>query len=266
MLSTVMGAGCALASWDGFSPGDTKSVIEPREGADAADASVTDAPSKTDTGPEPPPIAFVQVNATSTDSVQVKTVTVRFAKAQAAGNLNVVAIGWYDTNVALLGVKDSQNNTYQRAVGPTIVGTTSPVAHAIYFAPNIAAAAADTNTVTVEWMTNADSPDVRVLEYSGLDKTSPLDTVAEGKGTGLAAATAATPMTMVGRALLFSAGTSQGDYGTAGAGFNVRIITAQTSIAQDRIVDMRGTFTATAPVTDPTTTTPEWVLQLAIFH
>jgi hypothetical protein len=71
------------------------------------------------------------------------TVPVTFAKAQAAGNLNVVVVGWNDTNASVTSVTDSKGNVYTRAVrSDHVAGTLS---QSIYYAKNIVAAAAGTN-------------------------------------------------------------------------------------------------------------------------
>jgi hypothetical protein len=262
-----MAAGCALSSWDGYARGEADTGVMTSNGRDAGvDARApVDAPGATDAeGGVSAPIAFVQVNAATTSS-QRTTLSVPFTKPQQSGNLIVVAVGWYDDNVALLGVKDSRGNTYKRAVGPTVFAGASPVAHSIYYAAGIAAAEANANVVTVDWATAADAPDVRVLEYSGLDPVSPLDVVAEGMGASTSAMTQ-TVTTSSPRSLLFGAGTTQGDYGAAGGGYTVRIITSETSLAEDRIVDTIGTYAASAPVTNTDPEPPQWVLQLAVFH
>ena len=62
------------------------------------------------------------------------TVPVTFAAAQTAGNLNVV-VGWNDTTAIVSTVTDKAGNTYQLAVGPTILSGT--LSQAIYYAKNI---------------------------------------------------------------------------------------------------------------------------------
>ena len=57
----------------------------------------------------------------------------------------------------------------------------SGLRQAIYYAKNIAAGS---NTVTVKFNQAAVFPDVRILEYSGLDTSDPLDVTAGAVGTG----------------------------------------------------------------------------------
>jgi hypothetical protein len=120
--------------------------------------------------PPPPAIAFVQAN-TGPATIQSlnSSVAVAYGSAQTAGNLNIVVVGWGDTTSSVSSVTDSRGNVYTRAVGPT---TNTGIQQSIYYAKNIAAGS---NTVTVAFSPAASYPDVRVLEYSGLDPTSPLD-------------------------------------------------------------------------------------------
>ena len=86
-------------------------------------------------------------------------------------------MGWNDTTSTVSSITDSKGNTYTRAVGPT-AGTA--LTQSIYYAKNIAAGS---NTVTVTFNKTAAYPDVRVLEYSGADKTNPLDVTAGASGS-----------------------------------------------------------------------------------
>src|SRR5689334_6654894 len=92
-------------------------------------------------------ITFVQVKAATPGGTQA-AVTVTYTNAQTAGNLNVIAIGWGDTQRSVLSVTDSKNNVYSPAIGLT-TNVAGGLSHTIYYAKNIAAAAAGSNTVTV---------------------------------------------------------------------------------------------------------------------
>ena len=117
----------------------------------------------------PAPPAFVQVKAATPQTSQ-SSVKVTYSGAQTAGDTNILAIGWNNTTSNITSVSDSAGNAYRLAVGPAR-GT--GVSQAIYYASNIKAAAAGTNTVTVKF--NAATPyvDIRALEYSGLDSVNP---------------------------------------------------------------------------------------------
>src|SRR5438034_4574132 len=83
---------------------------------------------------KPPSITFVQANAAVPQTPQ-SIVTVPFASAQAAGNLNVIAVGWNDTTAHVQSVTDTMGNACVLAVGPTV----NPAfgSQAIYYASNI---------------------------------------------------------------------------------------------------------------------------------
>ena len=84
---------------------------------------------------------FVQVNA-ATPQTNQSQVTVTFNAAQTAGDTNILAIGWNDATSNITSVSDSAGNVYQVAA-PTARGT--GLSQAIYYAKNIAAAAAGAN-------------------------------------------------------------------------------------------------------------------------
>ena len=68
-----------------------------------------------------------------------------------AGDTNILAIGWNNATSNITSVVDSAGNVYQLAV-PMARGT--GISQAIYYASNIKAAAAGTNTVTVTFNTS----------------------------------------------------------------------------------------------------------------
>ncbi len=145
-------------------------------------------------------IAFVQVNAATPQSASA-SVPVTFGVAQTAGNLNIVVVGWNDTTSTVSSVSDSRGNTYTQA-GTTVTGTT--LRQAIYYAKSIAAGS---NTVTVAFSQAAAFPDVRILEYSGLDTSSPLDVTAGAAGSGTSMSSGAATTTSA-KELIFGAGTT----------------------------------------------------------
>src|SRR5262249_41206970 len=113
----------------------------------------------------PPPtgtITFVQVNSTTPQS-SPSSVSVSYNAAQTAGDLNVVVVGWNDGTHTVSSVADSKGNVYSLAVGPTVF---SGLSQSIYYAKNIAAAAAGANTVTVTFNGATPFPDIRILEYN----------------------------------------------------------------------------------------------------
>ena len=114
-------------------------------------------------------VQFVQV-ASATPQSSTASVPVAFTRAQTAGDLNVVIVGWNDSTATVQSVKDSAGNTYTLAAGPI---TGAALSESIYYAKNIVGSSS--NTVTVTFNQAATKPDVRILEYSGVDTSNPLD-------------------------------------------------------------------------------------------
>lgn len=194
---------------------------------------------------------FVQVQS-STPQGSVASVASAYT-AQTAGNLNVIIIGWNNITSNISSVTDSAGNTYQIAA-PTTRGNT--LSQAIYYAKNIKAGA---NTVTVNFDASTDFPDLRILEYSGIDQTSPFDVAASASGN-ITPASSGNLTTNVAKTLIVGGGTTQGAFSAAGSGFTLRTITAQDGdIAEDMTLNSVGTAAATGPVTGA------WVMQAAAF-
>jgi hypothetical protein len=200
-------------------------------------------------------INFVQV-ASGPPTIQASntSVAVLYPSAQTAGNLNIVAVGWGDTTSSISSVTDSKGNTYTRAVGPT---TNTGLQHSIYYAKNIAGGSS--NTVTVKFNQAAAYPDVRILEYSGLDPTSPLNVTAAAAGNGTSASSGSASTTSA-NVLIFGAGNTAHHYTIAGSGFTTRVINIYGSIAEDNFVSSTGSYAATA-----TNSAGLWVMQMATF-
>src|SRR5882724_3575648 len=203
-------------------------------------------------------LAFVQTNYATPQS-PVSSVSVPFTGAQSAGNLSVVVVGWNDTTAQVVSVTDTKGNAYQLAVGPTTVA--GALTQSIHYAKNIAAAAAGANTVKVSFTVAAKYPDIRILEYGGMDSLSPVDVTASATGT---TATSSTPPAVTTNAsdLLFAANTVATWTTGAGAGWTNRVITSPDGdIAEDRIVSTAGSYSATAPLGGA----GPWVMQMVAF-
>jgi Galactose oxidase-like, Early set domain/Bacterial Ig domain/Fibronectin type III domain len=214
------------------------------------------------TTPAPPPPSStptsVQVNSAVPQSAQ-STVTVKFNAAQTAGNLNVIVVGWNDNTATVNTVSDTSGNVYTLAVGPT---AGAGLTQSIYYAIPIAAAAAGANTVTVGFSAPASYADVRILEYSGIDQAFPLDGKVAASGNSASsnssALTTTNPNNMLFGANMVATGTSG-----AGAGFTTRIITnPDGDIAEDRVVNAVGSYSATAQLSG----SGPWVMQLVAFR
>ena len=207
--------------------------------------------------------AYVQGNFAVPQTPQA-TVTVPYSVAQTAGDLNVVVVGWNDTNASVSSVKDSHGTVYQLAVGPTLLSGANggPLSQSIYYAPNIPAAAAGANTVTVTFTQAAAYADIRVLEYSGLAQTNPLDTVAAGSGNSTTSSSGNLTTTSA-TDLLIGANIVETGTNGPGSGFTQRLMTSDGDIAEDQVVTSVGTYSATAPLSSPSA---GWVMQLVAFH
>src|SRR5678816_4210066 len=110
--------------------------------------------------------AFVQVNSAVPQSPQ-SVVTATFTAAQAAGNFNVVVVGWSDTTSHIQTVTDTRGNVYSLAVGPTVQAGVAT--QSIYYSAGITASAAGTNVVRIQFDAAANYVDLRIAEYSGVD-------------------------------------------------------------------------------------------------
>jgi len=181
-------------------------------------------------------------------------VLLSYGVAQTAGNMNLVVVGWNDTTSTVSSVSDSRGNTYTQA-GTTVTGT--GLRQAIYYARNIVGGS---NTVTVGFNQAAAFADVRILEYSGLDPSSPLDVTAGAAGTSSSPNSGAATTTAANE-LIFGAGITSGGFTGAGTGFSSRIITADGDIAEDKVVSSTGSNSAAALLSR----TAYWVMQMATF-
>jgi hypothetical protein len=210
-------------------------------------------------GPAIAAISYVQSNSASPNNSSLSSLTVTLSAAEAAGDLNVVAVGWGSTTVGISSVTDSQGNSYTLAIGPS--ATTSVGSTSIYYAPNIAAAAAGANTVTVTFSAAVPFPDVRVAEYSGISTTSPLDVTTVATGTGTTSSSGAVSTTNANDLLVGSNWVLSGTTGP-GTGFTQRVISAwDGDILEDEIVSATGSYTATAPISP----SAAWIMQMAAF-
>jgi hypothetical protein len=207
---------------------------------------------------EPVTIAFVQSNYSTPQTPQA-TVTVPYTQAQTAGNLNVVIVGWSDTTAQVQSVTDTQGNAYVTAVGPTV--QTGVATQSIYYASNIAGAAANANAVTVTFSTAARFPDVRAAEYAGLDRINPVDGTAAAQGIG-GPSSSGTLTTTHAPDLLVAANLVQGLTTAPGSGFTARVITSPDGdLLEDRIVAAAGSYIGTAEITGDA-----WIMQTVAFR
>lgn len=204
-------------------------------------------------------ITCVQHNYATPQSSQA-TVRVPFQAAQAAGDLNVVVVGWNDSTAAVRAITDSRGNTYTLAVGPTVqIGKAS---QSIYYAKNIVAAPAGANTVTITFNVPAVAADIRILEYTGIDPKNPVDVIAANLGnngmssSGSAATTNATD-------LVFGANLVQTSTSGPGRSFTQRLLTSPDGdIAEDETVTAKGSYSTSAPLAS----SGAWIMQMVAFR
>ncbi|PYO53717.1 MAG: hypothetical protein DMD83_23760 [Candidatus Rokuibacteriota bacterium] len=156
-------------------------------------------------------------------------------------------------------------NAYTLAVGPTVqpgAAGGGGLTQAIYYAKNILGAAANANTVTVRFSVAATYPDVRILEYSGLDRTNPLDVTAAAAGNSSTSDSGAVTTTN-GNDLLVGGNMVWTITAGPGVGFTSRMITSPDGdIAEDQVVTSTGSYRATAPLSGA----GPWVMQLVTFR
>ena len=205
----------------------------------------------------PAAITYVQGSYSTPQSPQT-TVAVTFPRAQSAGDLNVIAVGWNDSTATVASVADANGNTYTLAVGPTAVSGVA--SQSIYYAKNIAAAAAG-NAVTVTFSIAAKYPDIRIAEYSGLDPVNPVDVTAAASGNSATSSSGAATTTNAND-LLVGANLVQTTTTGAGSGFTSRLITQPDGdLLEDRTVTTAGSYSATAPLSSG-----QWIMQMAAFR
>jgi len=198
---------------------------------------------------------FVQVNNNTVDAVTA-TMNVTYATAETAGDLNVVIVGWSDATASVTSVVDDNTNTY------VLAGTTAGngVKQAIYYARNIVLPNSTTPVVTVTFNQAAAHPDVRILEYSGLSTTAPLDVW--GGGSGASALADSGSVSTTASDLLVGGGTTDAHFTAAGTGFTSRSITVPFGdiVEDSNGAQVAGSYNATAVLTDG-----DWVMQVAAF-
>jgi hypothetical protein len=169
----------------------------------------------------------------------------------------VVIAGWSDSTTHIKSVTDTKGNSYQLAVGPTVL--TSTASQAIYYANSIAAG---TNTVMVTFDAAPSGPDVRILEYSGIATSNPVDVTAAWSGNSSVSSTN-TVTTTNAMDLLVGGNVEAGATIAPGANYAAREITSpNANIAEDRVVPVAGRYSANAVLSGGCT----WVMQMVAFR
>jgi len=203
--------------------------------------------------PKPPQPKFVQ-QAYAVPQTPQSQVSATYPSVQTAGNANILAIGWNDTVARIGAVSDSSGNNYQTAV-PTFRG--NGISQAIYYSADIKPGS---NAVMVTFDRPALYVDLRVTEYSGLNRTNTFDVGTSASGVG-ANASSGTVTISATNELLFGAGMTATTFSAAGTGFVRRVITSpDADIIEDTVATLAGTYAANAPLSSGA-----WLMQLAAF-
>jgi len=244
------------------SAGDTASTGDAPVDATASDGATLDSPADGG-GTDAPtgPITFVQV-AAAAPSGSVATASVTFAKAQGAGDLIALAIGWgaATTSITITGVSDSAGNGYTNAVGPTRIS--AGIAQSIYYAKAVAPAAAGANAIKVTFAAATTPVELCAVEYAGLDPSAPFDTAAAFGGRSTSA-NSGPVTTTTGRELVFGAGITQGSFTGPGSTFTLRNLAGGgAGVVEDLTVSSTGTYSANAPIASSS----YYVMQVATFR
>lgn len=200
------------------------------------------------------PLSFIQSRGAS-NVTSASSVALAFTSNELAGDLNVVFVGWNNTTAHINTLTDSRGNAYVLAAGPTANG--SNATQAAYYAKNVIAGS---NTVTVTFSATVPWPDLRILEYAGLDTVNPFDVAASAVGTSTSPSSGNATTTAANDLLVASDYVA--DATTAdGAGYTERLKTVPYSdIVEDKTAGAAGTYSATC-----TTTTGWWIMQLLAF-
>ncbi len=229
-----------------FRPGGATSGATSPDGghADGAvDAMVSpDAP--------PPAIAFVQGSGDVPDSDSFTSAT--FAP-QTKGDLNLVVVSWIGTATAT--ASDTDGNTYT-LVGSGFSNADDWTELAFYATDIRGGSAANTVSVQLANVNNLDNLELRLLEYTGLATSDPVDATAWGTGTGMAVASGAAATTHA-RDVIVGVDFLGAGIAALGSGFTTRVDTFGNT-AFDMVVGDAGSYDATLTQNK----NDEWVMLL----
>jgi hypothetical protein len=205
----------------------------------------------------PAGINYVQRADSATGSTAGPNFSAPMLNLETAGHMNVVVIGWSDTNATVVQVTDSEGNTYVPAVA-TAQGT--GVSQAIYYAPNIKGDTINPNNIAVQFSRAASAPDLRVMEYSGLAAATPLDIGVSNVGTSILADTLACSASTAGE-LVVAGATVSTAISAPDPKFAMVDLTTIGDAVEHEILAAAGSCEATMPLTN----SGNWVIQAAAF-
>jgi hypothetical protein len=212
---------------------------------------------ETNAPPVPPPSAprprFVQQSYATPQTPQSQ-VNVALPQNQTAGNINLLAVGWNDTNATVTSVADKLGNAYEIAV-PIYRGNN--LSQAIYYSSQLKQGS---NAVTVTFDQPALYVDLRLAEYSGLQGANALDTHLSNAGSSAVADCGPIAVT-ASNELLVVAGMTATAFDSVGNGFTTRAITSpDADVIADQVVPSPGDYSATS-----TLSSGAWLMQVAAF-
>ena len=158
--------------------------------------------------------AFVQARANEVTSGTTNNLA--FSSANTAGNLIVVYAVW--NNSGTVALSDTRGNAYT-SVAPATRWNNNSWSSQVFYAKNIVAG---TNTVQATFGTAINSFGIIYIhEYSGINKTSPLDVTASAIGSS-SAMNSGSATTTNANDLIFGGGASINNVNQAGSGFTTR--------------------------------------------
>jgi hypothetical protein len=173
-----------------------------------------------------------------------------FPAPSTAGNTIIVLLGTASPGCSIV---DGAGNTYVAAVDATGIGSFAGGHAQIQYAADIAV-----TPRPLAVRATCGGAELRILEYAGLDRNSPLDGTAVAAGTGPAAdsgqAMVSTPPELLVGWVLVAGAALQ-----AGAGFTSRS-TFFGDMVMDRVAPASGAYSATAVVDNA-----DWLAELATF-
>ncbi len=131
----------------------------------------------------------------------------------------------------------------------------------LYYARNVVATTAGSNTLTATFDGPASWAEVRYIEYSGVSTTNALDVTASASGTSANASSGAVT-TSNANDVIVGANYVQNDTPGAGSGFTEEQYSGYASILEDQYVSTTGSYSATAPESP----SGWWIMQMAAFR
>ena len=193
------------------------------------------------------------MQARSSEITTGTTNSLAFVSGNTGGNLIVVTVVW--NNTGAVSLSDTRGNTYTSVAARQTWNASW--SEQTFVAKNVSAGA---NTVTARFTTAISAfGTVYLHEYSGVDRTNPVDVQRSATGNSAAMSSGAITTTVPGD-LLFAAAASKGTVTAAGSGWTTRS-TSFGNRTQDRLAGVAGSYTASA-----TQNSNRWVLHLIAFR